>query len=232
MASTTEAPGEAPAPEKAGRPERMPWRFGWLQTVALIATVAFACGVIGWLIGRPSDPTFNDVDVGFLADMTEHHSGALTLAFAYLPKGQDPTLTSMAQEIITDQSQEIGTMNGLIAQAGDQATVGDGISMDWMGHSVPSAEMPGLATKADYARLATEQGLPADIDFSKLMINHHEAGIEMADYAAQNGSNDAVRELARKMAKTQRFEIHEMNLRRRFLGVHAVHPSRLIPTHG
>ena len=72
--------------------------------------------------------------------------------------------------------------------------------------------MPGLATKADYARLATEQGLPADIDFSKLMINHHEAGIEMADYAAANGSNGAVRELARKMAKTQRFEIHEMNL--------------------
>ena len=60
----------------------------------------------------------------------------------------------MAQEIITDQSQEIGTMNGLLAQAGDQATVGDGISMDWMGHSVPSASMPGLATKADYARLA------------------------------------------------------------------------------
>ena len=78
----------------------------------------------------PSDPTFNDVDVGFLADMTEHHSGALTLAFPHLPHGQDPTLTSMAQEIITDQAQEIGTMNGLIAQAGDQATVGDGISMD------------------------------------------------------------------------------------------------------
>ena len=64
------------------------------------------------------------------------------------------------------------------------------------------------------------------------MITHHEAGIEMADYAARNGSNDAVRELARKMAKTQRFEIREMNLRRRFLGFHALHPSGLISTHG
>jgi uncharacterized protein (DUF305 family) len=210
----------------------MPWRLPWLRTIALIATIGFACGVIGWLIGRPSDPTFNDVDIGFLADMTEHHSGALTLAFAYLPKGQDPTLTSMAREVITDQSQEIGLMNGLLAESGDQPTVGDGISMDWMGHSVPSRSMPGLATKADYDRLATEQGLTADIDFSKLMIDHHEAGIEMADYAARNGSNDAVRELARKMAKTQRFEIREMNLRRRFLGFHAVHPPTLIPTHG
>ena len=232
MASTTEQRSDASTPEKPRHPERMPWRLGWLQTVALIATIGFACGVIGWLIGRPSDPTFNDVDVGFLADMTEHHSGALTLAFAYLPHGEDPTLTSMAREIITDQSQEIGTMNGLLAESGDQATVGDGISMDWMGHPVPSRSMPGLATKADYDRLATEQGLTADIDFSKLMIRHHEAGIEMADFAARNGSNEAVRELARKMAKTQRFEIKEMNLRRRFLGVHALHPSGLIPTHG
>lgn len=219
-----------PQPSASAAP--MPWRLPWLRTIALIATIGFACGVIGWLIGRPSDPTFDDVDIGFLADMTEHHSGALTLAFAYLPKGEDPTLSSMAREIITDQSQEIGTMNGLLAESGDQPTVGDGISMDWMGHSVPSRSMPGLATKADYDRLAGEQGLPADIDFSKLMISHHEAGIEMADYAARNGSNDDVRELARKMAKTQRFEIREMNLRRRFLGVHALHPSGLIPTHG
>lgn len=120
-------------------------------------------------------------------------------------------------------------MNGLLAEAGDQPTLGDGISMGWMGHSVPSRSMPGLATKADYDRLAGEQGLTADANFSKLMIAHHEAGAEMAEYAARNGSNDAVRELARKMAKTQRFEIKEMNLRRQTLGLPVVHPSTLIP---
>jgi len=124
MASTTEQRPAASTPEERRRPERLPWRLGWLQTVALIAT------------------------------------------------------------------------------------------------------------KADYSRLAGEQGLPADIDLSELMIRHHEAGIEMADFAARNGSNEAVRELARKMARTQRFEIREMNLRRRVLGVHALHPSGLIPTHG
>jgi uncharacterized protein (DUF305 family) len=232
MASTTEAPPDAPAPQKKPRrAERMPWRLGWLQTIALIATVGVACGVIGWLVGRPSDPTFSDVDVGFLADMSEHHSGALTLAFAYLPRGTDPTITSMARDIITDQSQEIGTMNGLLAESGDQQTVGDGISMDWMGHSVPSRSMPGLATKADYARLATESGLTADDDFSRLMITHHKAGIEMADFAAANGSNETVRDLARKMASTQRFEITEMNLRRRALGLPIVRPPTLIHAH-
>jgi uncharacterized protein (DUF305 family) len=90
--------------------------------------------------------------------------------------------------------------------------------------------MPGLATKADYARLASESGSVADDDFSRLMINHHEAGSEMADYAARFGSNDKVRALARAMAKTQRFEISEMNLRRQTLGFAVVPTERLIPT--
>jgi uncharacterized protein (DUF305 family) len=206
--------------------------MSWVRTVVLIAVVAFVAGIAGWLIGRPTDPTFDEVDVGFLADMIEHHSGALTLGFAYLPRGEDPTLTSMAREIITDQSQEIGTMNGLLSEVDDQGTVGDGTSMDWMGHTVPSASMPGLATKADYDRLATERGLVADDDFSQLMIYHHDAGAEMAEYAAEHGSNDTVRELARKVAKAQRFEIAEMNLRREALGLPVVEPPEQIITRG
>jgi uncharacterized protein (DUF305 family) len=218
--------------EEPAGPEPMPWRLSWVRTVVLILVIGFACGVAGYLIGKPADPGFSDVDKGFLADMVDHHSGALTLAFAYLPRGQDPTLLSMARGIITDQAQEIGTMNGLLDEAGNPGTVGDGIAMDWMGHAYPSRSMPGLATEADYARLATESGLAADDDFSRLMIIHHDAGAEMAEYAASNGSNDTVRELARKMAKTQRFEIAEMNLRRQALGLAVENPGRQIITGG
>jgi uncharacterized protein (DUF305 family) len=216
--------------DEGERPDPVPWRLPWVRTVVLIAVVAFAAGIVGWLIGRPSDPSYSAADVGFLADMTDHHSGALTLGFAYLPRGEDPTLTSMAREIITEQSQEIGTMNGLLASVDDTSTVGDGIAMDWMGHSVPSASMPGLATDSDYARLETETGLTADDDFSRLMILHHDAGAEMAEFAAEHGSNETVRALARQMAKTQRFEIAEMNLRREALGLPVVDPPQQIPT--
>jgi uncharacterized protein (DUF305 family) len=229
----TEPGTEARAPDPGARSNPpLPWRLPWVRTVVLIAVLAFAAGVIGWLIGRPTDPTFNDVDVGFLADMTEHHSGAINLGFAYLPRADDPTLASMAREIVTDQAQEIGTMNGFLAQVDDASTVGDGLSMDWMGHPVASARMPGLATKADYDRLAGESGVQASDDFSRLMINHHEAGVEMADAAARNGENDAVRTFARRMAKTQRFEMSEMNLRREALGLAPVNPSNLISAHG
>jgi uncharacterized protein (DUF305 family) len=228
--SDTRADAETAGTATASPP--VAWRLPWVRTVVLIAVVAFVAGVIGWFIGKPADASFNSVDVGFLADMTEHHSGAITLGFAYLPKNGDAVLSSMARDIITDQSQEIGTMNGLLGKVDDASTVGDGVSMDWMGHTVASADMPGLATNADYARLASESGAVADDDFSRLMINHHEAGAEMADYAARFGSNDKVRALARSMAKVQRFEISEMNLRREKLGIAVVPTTRLIPSSG
>ena len=214
-------------------PYRRPieWPLSWVRTVALILVLCFVAGVIGWRLGRTAAPSFNNVDVGFLDDMTQHHNGAIVLAFAYLARGNDPTLTSMAHEIIVDQAQEISGMSGLLARAGNPSTVGDGISMDWMGHPVVSARMPGLATNADYAKLRAANPEAASDQFSRLMIRHHKAGIEMADYAARYGANSDVKRLAKAMAKAQRFEVFEMNLRRVALGLKPVHPPTLIGTH-
>jgi uncharacterized protein (DUF305 family) len=41
------------------------------------------------------------------------------------------------------------------------------------------------------------------------MIAHHEAGVEMAEYAAANGSNAYVRQFATDIARNQRDEIDE-----------------------
>jgi uncharacterized protein (DUF305 family) len=222
--TTTTTPTEADDADDAA-PAPVTWRLPWVRTMVLIVVLCFAAGVVGWIIGQPSDPTSNDVDVGFLADMSEHHQGAINLAFEYLPHAEDPTLAGMAREIVVDQSQEIGFMNGLLGDVDDTSTVGDGVSMDWMGESVPTSEMPGLASKADFDRLATESGITADDDFSRLMIEHHAAGVAMAEYAAEHGENETVRTLARKMAKAQRFEIGEMNLRRVALGLGKVDAS-------
>jgi len=226
MTTTTPPDGEPTEPAPVA------WRLPWVRTIVLIAVLCFVAGVVGWLIGRPSDPTFDDVDVGFLADMTEHHSGAINLAFEYLPNAEDATLASMAREIVVDQSQEVGTMNTLLADADDTSTVGDGISMDWMGEAVPTAEMPGLASQEDFERLAGESGITADDDFSRLMIEHHAAGVVMAEHAAEHGENPAVRRLARAMAKVQRFEIAEMNLRRVALGLPEVQVDLSAPPSG
>ena len=101
------------------------------QVVTLVVALCFLSGVVGWWIGRPSDPTFNDVDVGFLSDMQAHHGGAISLAFAYLGREHDPLIGQMAREIVLEQSQEISVMNAYLGPGGpvdgDDRRRGDGL---------------------------------------------------------------------------------------------------------
>src|SRR5262245_51372462 len=145
-------------------------------------------GVVGWLVGQPRDEQFNDVDVGFLADMTVHHEGAVSLGFDYLPVQNDFLVGHFAREIVFVQSQQIATMNGLLDDAGDPATAADNVAMDWMGEPITTPRMPGLATEAEFEELRNASGLAADDVFTRLMVRHHTAGALMADYAAEHGS--------------------------------------------
>ncbi len=187
--------------------------------------LVFLAGLVGWWIGQPGEESFSNVDSGFLADMTDHHQGAINLAFEYLHNESSPVIGNIAREIITDQSSQIGLMNSLLGEAGNPSTVGDGIAMDWMGETVPSSEMPGLATQAQFDELRAATGLEADDLFTRLMIQHHAAGVAMSDEAAAQGENDRVRRFARGVAALQRGEIKDMNLQRERLGLEPVTPD-------
>jgi uncharacterized protein (DUF305 family) len=194
--------------------------------VALVVALCFLAGVVGWMIGRPGDESFNDVDVGFLTDMETHHGGAISLAFAHLGNEHDPLVGHFAREIVVEQAQEIATMNTYLDRAGGpRAAAGE--VMGWMGHAVPAADMPGMPTRAEVDRLRQSEGLDADDRFTRLMIRHHAAGVAMADYAADHGENESVRRLATAMARLQRAELAEMNSKRRDLGLVAVDTSDL-----
>jgi uncharacterized protein (DUF305 family) len=207
------------------QPVPTPWRLGWWQTIALITTLCFAAGVVGWIIGQPTDPSFNDADAGFLADMTDHHQGAIQLAFAYLDRAHDPTVRLMARDIVTYQSQEIGAMNGLLGEAGDPPSAHSPVAMRWMGHPIARGAMPGLATKAQYDRLAASSDVAADDLFTRLMIVHHAAGVAMARAEIRLARNHDVKRLAATIDRQQRDEIGEMNLRREQLGLDPVKPD-------
>lgn len=193
--------------------------------VALVG--AFFGGILGWQLAQPGTEEFNDVDIGFLADMTTHHQGAISLAFDYLGRESDAVVGHMAREIVRAQSVEIATMNALLDDVGEpaQGVIADDVAMEWMGEPVAPDEMPGLASAADYERLNAATGLAADDVFTELMIAHHAAGAEMADYEAENGQNETVRRFARRMARVQRLEIDEMNARRVVLGLPEIEPA-------
>ena len=201
------------------------------QVVAFVVALCFLSGVVGWWIARPSDPTFSDVDVGFLSDMQAHHGGAIALAFAYLGREHDPLIGQMAREIVLEQSQEISVMNTYLSQAGTRVETTDDVAMDWMGLAVPITRMPGMPTDAEMAELRAAQGAEADEVFTRLMIDHHAAGVAMADAAAEHGENGDIRRLATAMAKVQRTEIAELNHRRTTLGFAPVDTKALEDLH-
>ncbi len=184
--------------------------------------LVFAGAVGGWLATSDGDPTFNDADVGFLDDMVQHHSGAITLGFEYLQARGDGPMGHYAREIIVEQSQEVAQMNALLAGVVDHPTIGDGVSMEWMGEPVRTQRMPGSATAEQITQLGESRDLTADDLFSELMVRHHVAGVAMAGEVARRGENEVVVRLARAMALVQRQEIAAMNAARVGLGLAAV----------
>jgi uncharacterized protein (DUF305 family) len=211
-------------------PDRDPGRHGpalW-QVVVLVIALCFLAGVVGWWLNQPADKSFDAVDIGFLADMETHHNSAINMSFDYLDRSHDPVVKHFAQEIISGQTLELGAMNSYINQAGGPKVAGDGsVAMQWMGHPVRPADMPGMPTKAELAQLDESSGLEADDLFTHLMIRHHAGGIAMARYAAEHGENEGVRNLARTIAQVQRTEINEINARRVAIGLPRIPQSEI-----
>lgn len=198
--------------------------FSLVQTVALIVIAASLATLVTWWLTKPDDPDLSTVDIGFLADMTTHHQGAISLAFDYLPRENDQAVGHIAREIVVAQATEISTMNSLLADTGSDAdsVEQDDIAMEWTGEPVAPADMPGLASPAEFDALRASSGVGADDLFTRLMIEHHAAGIEMANFAGVEGSDERVRRFARGIAEIQRREIAELNGRRRALGLDPV----------
>ncbi len=192
----------------------LPW---WQHPVniltGLVATALFA-GMIGWLVhDTVSEPGAGDVEVGFLQDMRVHHEQAFEIAMTYLDRPDtDRGLRVVARTIVFGQSIEIGRMIELLRSFDAPEAGEDYTAMEWIGMAMSIDTMPGLATETQLDELASASGNTADRLFVELMTAHHEAGIDMAEFAAENASDDDVRAFADSMAKGQRDDIVEMEV--------------------
>lgn len=228
-------PGPDPSSNGPGNQllgERRPWPFGIAQTVTILVLVACSAVALGLTLGQERAASFNDVDAGFLADMSVHHNSAVTMGFAYLGRGTDPTIAHYARDIVATQSGEMTAMAMLLDEAGTPLITRDDIAMEWMGHAVAPTRMPGMPSREDMEALAAATGVDADELFTRLMITHHDAGAAMAAHAARHGQNPTVARLARTMARVQRWEIAEMNRRRAQLGYAPVERDQHGDQHG
>ena len=190
-----------------------PARVGWtrptrVQRVALVVAVCFLVGVVGWMVGRGRDAPAGSASVGFLFDMISHHEQAIAMSQIEMFDGEVRDVQVFADEIVRFQSYEIGLMEGHLARLGHTRYEVPDEAMGWMGEPVARDSMPGLASEAEMDVLR-EADAP-DAAFITLMIDHHAGGVAMAEAAAREAGDGAVRELAERMARVQRAEIGEL----------------------
>lgn len=187
-------------------------RSGLIMTVGIVLVLIIGLGG-GFLFKAWIDDANgpNATDVGFAQDMAVHHDQAVQIAGIALAGSTDPQVRSVAWDIVTGQSNQIGQMRGWLSGWGKPLFAPDGY-MGWMPmpgatDKMPMATMPGMASDAQMAALRAATGRDLDVMFLNLMIAHHEGGAAMTDYAAHNARIDAVRTFADLVFKSQSSEV-------------------------
>lgn len=189
---------------------------------ALAALLCFAGGYAfaGGFAERPGD---NSAAAGFARDMQTHHAQAVQMSMIVRDRTDDERVRSLAYDIALTQQQQIGQMYAWLEQW-DLPQMSAGPPMAWVnegghGHGggrtdAPTASgaggMPGMATPEQLRRLQQAQGREAEVLFLRLMIVHHEAGVQMAQAVLPRTDNEHVRRLASGMIAGQRSEIKLM----------------------
>lgn len=193
----------------------------WPRALVLAVAFAFLGGAIGWVIGdRGGDDEFNAVDVGFMQDMTAHHTQAVQMSKILLfDDGIDRDLRAFAEEFLADQRFEQGIFNAWLTRSGHPVATPDETAMGWMGPAVPVEQMAGMATEEQMQAFRDAEGAEAEALFIALMSEHHLGGLHMSDYQVRNGQDQALTNVARGMLKNQRDEVVDLSRARKRLGL-------------
>lgn len=210
-------------PETVGPPApgrgRTPVRIAVIVVIA-VAVVA-ASVLLGYRLAAPGTPADDSPEAGFARDMQTHHNQAVQMAFIIRSKTDDPTLQAMSYDIITTQQQQSGQMYAWLVLWGLPQTSSQP-PMAWMTQKqdggmsrhnpAPSqtGRMPGMASPAQIAELKESSGQQAEILFLELMIEHHEAGIDMAEAIQTQTDRPEVLTLANAIATAQTAEIKQL----------------------
>ena len=220
---TDVAPAEDPAGAAGGevpRPDRQ--RVLTLVAPVVVVVLVVVAGAVGYRMGGadqsspgPEATTANTlkaqpIDVGFAADMYDHHEQAVQMSLLVMDKTTNPGVRAHAVQIAVGQRRESGLFQQFLLDRGIEFSDPRRTVMAWMGEPTPAEQMPGLASAEELVALNAAQGTDADRLFLDLMIRHHEGGIHMAEFASANAETQSMRDLAARIELAQRREVNDL----------------------
>ncbi|WP_137991890.1 DUF305 domain-containing protein [Streptomyces vilmorinianum] len=147
----------------------------------------------------PSAGAFNDADVAFAQAMIPHHQQALEMAKLADGRAEDADIKKIVVDIEKAQDPEIQKMKSWLSGWGKPESAGHG------GH-----DMAGMMSEQDMKDLAAAKGKAFDKKFAELMIAHHDGAVQMAQAEQKDGRNEAAKQLADDVVRTQTAEIDQL----------------------
>ena len=146
-----------------------------------------------------------DYDRMFIANMIEHHRGAVDMAELALNNAKHQELKDMAKNIISAQTKEINDMESWQKTWGYLTSSGE-MMMD---HSAMGM-MSSMGQMTEELKSLT--GDAFDEAFLASMIEHHQSAINMAYSGQTNAEHDEVKALTKVIVDAQSSEIAQMRL--------------------
>jgi uncharacterized protein (DUF305 family) len=133
-------------------------------------------------------------EVRFMQEMIDHHTMAVHMSHMCHAKAVHQELRAMCEEIITEQQQEIDTMQQWLAT--------------WYGISNYEPRMQHGAGHMN--KLAMLNNAEFEIEFMKQMIRHHRMAVVMASQCVDRASHPQLQEACEDMITSQIDEIRTM----------------------
>ena len=183
-------------------------RIGTLLIIVSVMALLILIVMLGGRSTQAAFPVEGSPEVGFARDMALHHSQAVTMAQLLYDRTQNPTLQSIALDIMLTQQAQIGQISGWLDIWG-LPKASSALPMAWM-DTPTEGMMPGMAMDEQIEALRASNGVEADRLFIQLMIAHHQGGIHMAEAILERTDNLAVETLAQSIRRSQQIEIDEL----------------------
>lgn len=140
---------------------------------------------------------FGDFDIDYAKLMIEHHQGAVDMAKIVIDKGTDAKMKSMAQNIVTMQTEGVSKLREFIST----------YKSSGMKHG--EGELQKMLTEMQNAMQQMQMSGSTDKDFAAMMISHHEEGIKMSNAQLANGMSDQLKQMAKKSIAADKKDISE-----------------------
>ncbi|MFH0241288.1 DUF305 domain-containing protein [Streptomyces sp. HK10] len=153
----------------------------------------------------------NAADVSFAQGMIPHHRQAVVMAELAGTRAASQEVKDLAAEIKKAQDPEIETMSEWLESWGEPVPpeTEDIAGTDHSGHG--SHGMPGMMDPEEMAELEKSSGEAFDTAFLKMMIEHHEGAVAMAEEEKENGSHGPAKAMADDIITAQNAEIDTMD---------------------